>query len=230
MEALGSGSAASRRGPLGTPGWCWRSAWCWRSSAAIGATRIPTDAGVGTLVDTDTATYRATQQVRESFGEEPVVVLVKGDLQQLILTSNIFRLLRLEGCLSGKVPKGAKPIPGPCAELAAARPGRVRRRPGHLPQRGGGPDRRPAAAAVAAGAAGPVPRIPARGRHPLRHHQRSQPRQRRIRRHRRLRPRPRPRHAEGAPRLPLPEQPLGPDRGPAEAGPERSANATAPST
>jgi uncharacterized protein len=86
--------------------------------AAIGATRIATDAGVGTLVDTDSATYRATQEVRQDFGEEPVVVLVKGELPQLILTQNIFKLLRLEGCLSGKVPKGAKPIPGPCAELA----------------------------------------------------------------------------------------------------------------
>jgi hydrophobe/amphiphile efflux-3 (HAE3) family protein len=86
--------------------------------AAIGATQISTDAGVGTLVDSNSATYKATQQVREDFGEEPVVVLVKGELQQLILTQNIFRLLRLEGCLSGKVPKGVKPIPGPCAELA----------------------------------------------------------------------------------------------------------------
>jgi hydrophobe/amphiphile efflux-3 (HAE3) family protein len=87
-------------------------------AAAIGATQIPTDAGVGTLADSDSATYRATQGVREKFGEEPVVVLVKGELPQLLLTQNIFRLLRLEGCFSGKVPKGAKPIPGPCAELA----------------------------------------------------------------------------------------------------------------
>ncbi|MFL5900707.1 MAG: efflux RND transporter permease subunit [Solirubrobacterales bacterium] len=56
------------------------------------------------------------------FGEEPVVVLAEGDLQQLILTPNLGRLLRLEGCLSGKVPKGAEPIPGPCAELAAMDP------------------------------------------------------------------------------------------------------------
>ena len=60
--------------------------------------------------------------MREAFGEEPVVVLAEGDLQQLMLTSNLFRLLRLEGCLSGKVPKGAKPIPGPCAELAELDP------------------------------------------------------------------------------------------------------------
>jgi uncharacterized protein len=89
---------------------------------AIGATRIPSDAGVDTLVDSDTATYRATQEVRSAFGEEPVVVLAEGELPDLILGPNVFRLLRLEGCLSGRVPQGAKPIPGPCAELAELDP------------------------------------------------------------------------------------------------------------
>ena len=86
--------------------------------AAVGATQLPTDAGVDTLVDPDSATAEATQRVREDFGEEPVVVLVKGELPQLVLSDNLFKLLRLEGCLSGKVPKGADPVPGPCAELA----------------------------------------------------------------------------------------------------------------
>jgi len=86
--------------------------------AAAGATRLPTDAGVDTLVDPDSPTAEATQQVKEDFGEEPVVVLVKGELPKLVLGDNLFRLLRLEGCLSGKVPKGAEAIPGPCAELA----------------------------------------------------------------------------------------------------------------
>ena len=90
--------------------------------AGLGATRIPTDAGVGTLADSDTDTYRATQEVREAFGEEPVIVLAKGDLPELVLSTNIFRLLRLEGCLSGNVPEGGKPIPGPCAELARLDP------------------------------------------------------------------------------------------------------------
>ena len=87
-------------------------------AAAIGAAQLSTDAGVDTLVDADSATAEATAQVREDFGEEPIVVLAKGELPQLILSDNLFRLLRLEGCLSGKVPKGAEPIPGPCAELA----------------------------------------------------------------------------------------------------------------
>lgn len=87
-------------------------------AAAVGATQLPTDAGVDTLADSGSTTAEATRQVREDFGEEPIVVLVRGELPQLILTDNLFRLLRLEGCLSGKVPKGAEPIPGPCAELA----------------------------------------------------------------------------------------------------------------
>jgi predicted RND superfamily exporter protein len=90
--------------------------------AGVGATQLPTDAGVDTLVDSDSGSYRATQDVRRDFGEEPVVVLAEGDLQRIVLTANLGRLLRLEGCLSGKVPKGAKAIPGPCTELAAMDP------------------------------------------------------------------------------------------------------------
>jgi hydrophobe/amphiphile efflux-3 (HAE3) family protein len=90
--------------------------------AGIAATRLPTDAATSTLVDSSTSTYRATQEVRRDFGEEPVVVVAEGDLEKLVLTSNLGRLLRLEGCLSGKVPKGAKPIPGPCTELAEQDP------------------------------------------------------------------------------------------------------------
>jgi hydrophobe/amphiphile efflux-3 (HAE3) family protein len=90
--------------------------------AGVVATQLETDAGTNTLVDTNSESYRATERVRDVFGEEPVVVVAQGDLQELILTPNLGRLLRLEGCLSGKVPKGAKPIPGPCSELAEMDP------------------------------------------------------------------------------------------------------------
>jgi len=91
-------------------------------AAGVVAAQLPTDAGTETLVDSDTASYRATQDLRREFGEEPVVVLAEGDLQSLVLTSNLGRLLRLEGCLSGKAPAGVEPIPGPCAELAQMEP------------------------------------------------------------------------------------------------------------
>jgi hydrophobe/amphiphile efflux-3 (HAE3) family protein len=90
-------------------------------AAAALATTLPTDAGTDTLVDSDTAASRATQDLRETFGDEPVVVLARGDLQNLLLSANLGQLLRLESCLSGNLPPGARPIPGPCGELAELR-------------------------------------------------------------------------------------------------------------
>ncbi len=91
-------------------------------AAAVAATQVDTDAGLSTLVSKGDPTYQATQGVRAEFGEEPVVVLVKGSLPKLLLGKDLFRLLRLEGCLSGKLPKGAKPLPGACEAIAETRP------------------------------------------------------------------------------------------------------------
>jgi uncharacterized protein len=88
------------------------------AGAAFGATRLHTDAGTDTLVDRDSETFQATQNFRHLFGDDAVVVLVEGDLRKLVLTANLGRLLRLEGCLSGNVPKNVNPLPGPCTEIA----------------------------------------------------------------------------------------------------------------
>jgi hydrophobe/amphiphile efflux-3 (HAE3) family protein len=90
--------------------------------AAIAATQVDTDAGLSTLVGKGDPTYKATQRVRAEFGEEPVVVLVKESLPKLLLGKDLLRLTHLEGCLAGKVPKGVKPLPGACEELAETRP------------------------------------------------------------------------------------------------------------
>jgi hydrophobe/amphiphile efflux-3 (HAE3) family protein len=92
------------------------------AAAAICATQVDTDAGVSTLVGKSDPTYEATQRARAEFGEEPVVVLVKENLPKLLLGKDLVRLLRLEGCLSGKMPKGAKPLPGACEGIAAMEP------------------------------------------------------------------------------------------------------------
>jgi uncharacterized protein len=91
-------------------------------AAVIAATQVDTDAGLDTLVGAHDPTYEATQRVRAEFGEEPVVVLVKESLPKLLLGKDLLRLLRLEGCLSGKVPKGVEPLPGACEEIAASKP------------------------------------------------------------------------------------------------------------
>jgi predicted RND superfamily exporter protein len=78
-------------------------------------------AATDTFVGRSSTGYRATQSYYRSFGEEPVDVLVKGNLEDMLLSADIDRLLGLEGCLAGKVPAAGLPreggVSGPCAQL-----------------------------------------------------------------------------------------------------------------
>jgi uncharacterized protein len=89
---------------------------------AIFALRLNPTAATKTFVSSSSPEYRATQKFYENFGEEPIEVLVKGDLQQLVLSSDVDRLVGLEGCLSGNVPAdalaGEGGASGPCGQLA----------------------------------------------------------------------------------------------------------------
>jgi hydrophobe/amphiphile efflux-3 (HAE3) family protein len=92
--------------------------------AAAFALRLKPTAATSTFVSSSSSQYTATQTFYKGFGEEPIAVLVQGDLQQLVLSSDIERLAGLEGCLSGKVPSaglaregGAN---GPCGQLGRA--------------------------------------------------------------------------------------------------------------
>src|SRR3712207_3703751 len=91
-------------------------------------------AGTETLVGEGSPAFAATDRHREVFGEHPVVVLVKGDLAQIMLTKNLGRLIGLEGCLSGNKPAQIKDVPGgpsgPCARLARSKPVQVVYGPG----------------------------------------------------------------------------------------------------
>jgi uncharacterized protein len=97
------------------------------------ALRLKPDAGVDTLVGRDSPAYAATETLRERFGDEAIVVLVRGDLRKLLLSQDLERLLGLEGCIAGNVPRGATPAGGaggPCAALARTRPVEVVLGPG----------------------------------------------------------------------------------------------------
>ena len=86
------------------------------------ALRLRPTAATDTFVSASSPEYQATQRFDRSFGEESVAVLVKGNLQQLVLSSDIERLAGLEGCLSGNVPASALAAEGggngPCGRLA----------------------------------------------------------------------------------------------------------------
>ena len=96
---------------------------------AIAALRLEADRSPSSLVDRGSTTYSQTQAFYDEFGDEPVEILVKGDLRQLLLTTNLPRLLALESCLSGKAGGGQvfkdQPAPAPCAEIAKLNPSAV---------------------------------------------------------------------------------------------------------
>jgi len=96
---------------------------------AAAALKLEADRSPDSLVDKGSATYNETQDFYKQFGGEPVEVLVKGDLRQLLLTSNLGKLLALESCLSGKAKGGqvisGEPAPAPCAAIAKLNPSQV---------------------------------------------------------------------------------------------------------
>jgi hydrophobe/amphiphile efflux-3 (HAE3) family protein len=96
---------------------------------AVAALRLEADRSPDSLVDKGSSTYSETQNFYKQFGGEPVEVLVKGDLRQLLLTTNIGRLLALESCLSGTAKGGqviqGQPAPAPCAAIARLNPSAV---------------------------------------------------------------------------------------------------------
>jgi predicted RND superfamily exporter protein len=72
----------------------------------------------------------ATTRLHKSFGEEPVVILVKGRLTRMLLTADLQQLLGLEGCISGNLPAKAKPLAPVCREFAQRKPVQVVYGPG----------------------------------------------------------------------------------------------------
>src|SRR5215218_4790260 len=98
------------------------------AGAAVLALGLKPSAATSTLAGRSSDTYQATERYRERFGDHAILVLVRGPLQQLLLTDNLGRLLALEGCLSGNKPEGQTApggAGGPCAELAETKPVQV---------------------------------------------------------------------------------------------------------
>jgi uncharacterized protein len=96
---------------------------------AVAALGLEPEAGTDSLVDSGSDTFQATEDFKEEFGDDAVVVLVRGDLERLVLTEQLQTLLTLEGCLAGNFPSGetAGNIQSPpaCAELAGSKPAKV---------------------------------------------------------------------------------------------------------
>jgi hydrophobe/amphiphile efflux-3 (HAE3) family protein len=97
------------------------------------ALRLEPSAATDTLVGRGTDTFQATETYRDNFGDHSVIVLVRGELSNLLLTSHLGRLIGLEGCLSGNKPANQEAPGGPgspCGRLAELKPVKVVYGPG----------------------------------------------------------------------------------------------------
>jgi uncharacterized protein len=95
---------------------------------AAAALRLEPSATTDTLVDRGSDSFKATERFKQDFGDEAVVVLVRGDLSKTVLTDDLGRVLRLEGCLSGNVPdnkEGLKALPPVCRQITELKPSKV---------------------------------------------------------------------------------------------------------
>src|SRR4051812_8061116 len=101
------------------------------AGALIALTSLEPSTSTDTLVDKGSSSYDATTKYRDLFGGDPVVIMAKGDLRHTVETSDLGRLLQLEGCLAGNVPKtGLKTLPPACTTLANEHPVKVVYGPG----------------------------------------------------------------------------------------------------
>src|SRR5436190_2268735 len=101
------------------------------AGALIALTSLEPSTSTDTLVDKGSSSYDATTKYRDLFGGDPIVIMAKGDLRHTIETSDLGRLLSLEGCLAGNVPKqGLKTLPAVCTTLEQKHPVKVVYGPG----------------------------------------------------------------------------------------------------
>jgi uncharacterized protein len=92
------------------------------------ALRLEPSAATETLVDRGSDSFQATERFKRDFGDEAVLVLVRGELAKTVLTDDLGRMLSLEGCLSGNVPdtkRGLGSLPPVCREIAELKPAKV---------------------------------------------------------------------------------------------------------
>jgi uncharacterized protein len=67
------------------------------------ALRLDPSASTDTLVDRSSEEFEATERYKREFGDEAVLVLVRGNLQDTLLSNDRRKLLAFEDCIAGRV-------------------------------------------------------------------------------------------------------------------------------
>src|ERR687895_619120 len=81
------------------------------------ALRLEPSAATETLVDKGSQSFEDTERFKRDFGDEAILILAHGKLDRTVLTADLGRLLRLEGCIGGdgaRTKEGARHPPPGC--------------------------------------------------------------------------------------------------------------------
>jgi uncharacterized protein len=105
---------------------------------AVLALRLEPSAATETLVDRGSDSFQATERFKQDFGDEAVLVLVRGKLANTVLSDDLGRVLSLEGCLGGNIAPDdlrkelarhrrdpRRGLPPVCGEIADLKPAKV---------------------------------------------------------------------------------------------------------
>ncbi|MDQ2621733.1 MAG: MMPL family transporter, partial [Actinomycetota bacterium] len=86
-------------------------------AAVVAAAGMDTQAVDDAIFDREADAYVKTAEADARFGEDPVVIMVKGDLADILTGSNIERMNVLEQCVSGSISRGRGELFKTCERL-----------------------------------------------------------------------------------------------------------------
>ncbi|HEX6389444.1 MAG TPA: MMPL family transporter, partial [Solirubrobacteraceae bacterium] len=98
------------------------------AGGGLALVRLEPSTATDTLVSRSSEAYKASARFHDSFGDDAVYVLIQQRLTDTVLSSDLQRVVGLEGCIAGNVPEDQQPLGprnGPCWQLAKAKPARV---------------------------------------------------------------------------------------------------------
>ncbi len=85
-------------------------------AGGIAGVLVPVDGRLDRLAPSGSSAARAGEEERASFGGDAALIVIRGDMVKTLTSeADRLRVVGLEGCLAGQVPKEAKP--GPCTRV-----------------------------------------------------------------------------------------------------------------
>lgn len=95
------------------------------AASAVGLSGMKVQPVTDAFFDRGTDGFGATERAEKTFGTDPVVVLARGDLEEIVSAENLENLSVLETCLAGEISRGRGELFKSCERLSELDPVQV---------------------------------------------------------------------------------------------------------